>query len=167
MYVLQTLAKTHDKAHFSCGEPLLDTYIRHQAGQDQRRNVAQVYVLTEEGNAKVIGFYTLSSSSIQSDFFSEDVSKRLPMYPIPTILLGRLGVDESQKGKRLGKLLLMDALHKTLEASENIGVFALEVKAKHNEAAQFYQKYGFEALEDDALRLFLPVKRIIKILNDS
>lgn len=164
-YVIELLSKRHVRSVFSCGEEALDVYIRNQAGQDQRRNITQVYVLCQAEQNQVLAFYTLSSSSLKVESFSEELRKQLPKYPIPTLQLGRLAVDISQKGNRLGEMVLIHAMKKTLEISQNIGVFALEVKAKHDQAAQFYLKYGFEALEEDVLRLYLPIKRIAKILE--
>lgn len=164
-YVIELLSKRHIRSSFSCGEEALDVYIRHQAGQDQRRNITQVYVLSEEEQNLVLAFYTLSSSSLKVESLSEEIRRQLPKYPIPTLHLGRLAVDVSQKGNRLGERILIHAMKKTIEISLKVGVYALEVRAKHDQAAQFYLKYGFEALEEDVLRLYLPIKRIAKILE--
>ncbi len=71
--------------------------------------------------------------------------------------MGRLAVDNSVKGKGLGKLLLVDAMKRVQNAAEIIGVFALLVDAKDNLAKSFYIKYGFIPLVEAPMILFLPL----------
>ena len=88
------------------------------------------------------------------------IKKLPPRIPIPVVLLGRLAVDNSQKGRGLGKLLLLHALWRSQQVSKEAGVYAVEVDALHEEAARFYARYGFQALLDDPLHLYLPMKTI-------
>lgn len=47
-----------------------------------------------------------------------DLAKKLPRYPhLPVTLLGRLAIDQSSKGQRLGQFLLLDALYRSLQAA--------------------------------------------------
>ena len=48
-------------------------------------------------------------------------------------------------------------------ASEHIGAHAVEVVALHDTAKNFYLKYGFVALLDDPLHLYLAMKVIKKL----
>ena len=95
--------------------------------------------------------------------FDEIPEKRLPRYPIPVVHLGRLAVDMRYQGKGLGEFLLMDALRRTQLVSEQIGVYAVEVRAIDEAARQFYLKYGFTELKDDKLHLYLPISVIRKL----
>ena len=63
---IQPLGTDHDRGAFSCGVPALDHYLREQAGQDARPRVAVPFVATADG-ANVLGFHTLSATSIRSD----------------------------------------------------------------------------------------------------
>jgi predicted GNAT family N-acyltransferase len=89
-----------------------------------------------------------------------EAAKRLPTHPVPVILLGRLAVDQKARGQGLGKALLRDALRRSLELSDQLGLFAVEVLAIDAEAKGFYTKYGFVPLADNDLHLFLPIKTI-------
>jgi GNAT superfamily N-acetyltransferase len=83
-------------------------------------------------------------------------AKKLPKYPlVPAILLGRLAVDRSRRGKGYGELLLMDALKRCLGAKD-IGWMALIVDAKDEEAVAFYERYHFIRFSPTSNRLFLP-----------
>jgi GNAT superfamily N-acetyltransferase len=89
-------------------------------------------------------------------------AKKLPKHPVPVILLARLAVDQAAQRQGLGRLLLVDAMKRCLQLSKELGVHAIEVEAIDGEAKQFYLKYGFAALEDSELHLYLPIATIEK-----
>jgi predicted GNAT family N-acyltransferase len=62
-------------------------------------------------------------------------------------LFDRLAVDDSMKGKGVGQFLLMNALHRILQAAPNIAATAVVVDAKDDAAEAFYRQYGFIALQ--------------------
>ena len=119
---IEPLGPEHDRSAFSCGEPALDRYLREQAGQDARRRVAAPFVASTDG-MKVLGFYTLSATSIQLADVPVALAKKLPRYPrLPATLLGRLATDLSARGVGLGRLLLVDAIARAVRsASQNGG----------------------------------------------
>lgn len=121
------------------------------------RRVAAVFVL-HCGDNIVTGYYALSNTSVPLKDLPEKITKRLPRYPlVPATLLGRLARDQNHRKKGLGEILLLDALRRSLEQSDQIGSAAVVVDAKNVEAVKFYESYGFIPFLDDALRLFLPM----------
>lgn len=158
--VIEPLVRSHDREGFDCGIPELNGYLRRQAAQDTRRGVSRVYVARERGSSKVLGYYTLSAASFGKKSLSEKEAKRLPHYPIPAALLGRLAVDRSCHGQGLGKYLLFDALHRVLHAAETLAVYALVVDAKNDDARAFYERYGFMRFSDTPSRLFIPIETL-------
>jgi GNAT superfamily N-acetyltransferase len=163
-YRVEALGKQHDRSQFSCGSELLDQYLRAQAGQDARKHVAAPFVLCEgEGNT-VLGYYTLSGISVDIGAWPENVVKKLPRYPVlPATLLGRLAIDRQLQGKGAGEYLLMDALHRSLQAAHQVAALAVIVDAKDARAVAFYRHYGFTPFEDQPARLFLPMGVIEKL----
>lgn len=158
--VLPLDSKTQDRSAFSCGAPALDRYLREQASQDVTRDVARVFVALQVGVSAICGYYSLSACSFQREELPAEQAKRLPRYPVPAALLGRLAVDDGSKGKGLGAFLLMDALNRLLLATQTLAVHALVVEAKDEAAAAFYRKYGFLPFTDSARQLFLPMATI-------
>jgi len=153
---IEPLASHHDRAAFSCGVEALDRYLRHQASQDVRKHVAAVFALVEGDKPAVLGFFTLSATSVRLSDLPESTAKKLPRYPlVPAILLGRLAVDRSRRGKGYGELLLIDALKRCLGAKD-IGWMALIVDAEDEEAVAFYERYHFIRFSPASNRLFLP-----------
>ena len=154
--VIELLGKRHDRAAFSCGLPELDRYLARRAGQDVRRRIARVFVCTSEGTNTVLGFYTLTLA-IDLSSLPEELSRKLPRHPVPCALIGRLAVDQSVRGHGLGRMLLVDAIKRTMGASDIIAIHAVIVDAKNNAAKQFYEGFGFAPMQDDPMRLFLPL----------
>lgn len=158
--VVEPLGQHHDRAAFTCGAPALDGYLQRQATQDVRRRIAQVFVAVGDTPAFVAGYYTLSAASFSRESLPEDLARRLPRYPVPAAILGRLAVDQRWQGKGLGEFLLADAGGRVLDASERLAVFALIVDAKNERAAAFYERYGFKRFPDAPGRLFVPLETL-------
>jgi GNAT superfamily N-acetyltransferase len=153
--VIEPLGR-HDRARFSCGQPDLDAWFRLRASQDEKRNVARVFVAVDV-ELGVVGFYSLSSLSLSMESLPEEMAHKLPRYDaIPAALIGRLARDERVRGQGVGELLLADAIRRILGAGRSIAVFAIVVDAKDERAADFYRTFGFQAFPLRPKRLFLP-----------
>lgn len=160
----EILSKAHQKDTFSCGETSLDVYLKNYASQDLKRRVSGVFVLTND-NHDIQGYYTLSSSSIIAEELPEKFIKKFPTYThLPVTLIGRLAVDKKYQGKGLGETLLLDALLRSYNVSKEIGSIAVIVDALHEQAARFYQSYGFISLPSQR-KLFIPMKTIGQIFK--
>jgi len=70
-----------------------------------------------------------------------------------------MAVDKKHKGEGLEELLLVDALRKLLQVSDEVGFPFVIVDAKDG-AKAFYEKYGFTAFEDLENKLFLTIADI-------
>lgn len=162
MATVERLASYHDRQAFDCGESELNRFLTQFASRHDERGYGRTYVLTE-GSPKVLGFYTLSSSSVAFENVSAEILRRLPRHPMPVVHLGRMGVDRSEQGKGWGEFLLVDALKRSLLIAEHVGVHAVEVVAKNERAKDFYLKHGFKPLAEDQLHLYLPIKTIRKL----
>jgi len=155
------LNKDHNRKSFSCGVKELDDYLYTQASQDQKRNVSQCFIGTEDDKKSIVGYYTLSSSSIFVGDLSEEEKKKLPKYPlVGGVLIGRLAIDSKHKNKGYGKLFLIDAFKRCVYLSEGLGVYTVVVDAKDESLISFYQKFGFIPLCTNPLKLHLPIKTI-------
>ena len=160
---VEALGPQHIRADFQCGIDPLDRYLRQQAMQDARKNIAAPFVLID-ADERVLGFYTLSASSIQLSALPEATARRLPRYPqIPATLLGRLAVDSRQQGRGYGRFLLADALFRTVRSE--IAAFALLVDAKDEAARRFYERESFLALPDQPFKLFRPLADIARLFR--
>ncbi|MDN5848201.1 MAG: GNAT family N-acetyltransferase [Nitrococcus sp.] len=115
---------------------------------------------------KVAGFYALSSASIHPNDWPEDLrGPRGKNHPLPVILLGQLAVDQAYAGRGHASDLLVDAMHRAVLISEQIGTTALIVDALDRNAARFYEHHDFQQLPGHSLRLLRPLKSIRELMK--
>ncbi len=159
--VIEPLNTSHDRPNFHCGVDALDRYLKKQAKQDIKRRISRVFVATTPDDPKkVIGYYTLSSLSIELNQLPEKLSRKLPKHQVPAALIGRLAVSQIAQGKGVGRMLLADAIKRTLAISDEIAIYAIVVDAISSDTRRFYERFGFNRLSDEINRLFLTLQSI-------
>ena len=155
----------HDRTAFSCGVAALDDWFRLRAGQDEKRNVARIFVAIDDQRG-IVGFYSLSSFTFTIADLPPEHVKRLPRYDvIPAALIGRLARDERVRGEGVGGLLLADAVRRVIGASRSLAVFAIVVEAMDEKAAAFYRAFGFAPFPNRPLRLFMPASAAAEAIS--
>jgi GNAT superfamily N-acetyltransferase len=155
---VEKLNRTHLVEQFSCGHPELDRFLIRHALQAQQANSSQTYVAVNEN--EVVGFYTIVADEVQHAQAPERVVKGMPRHPIPLLVLARLAVHSKAQGRGIGAGLLLDALGRTLQVADVIGVRALAAHAKDDRAVAFYRHFGFTPSPTDARHLFMIIKDI-------
>ena len=152
--------KKHNRNAFDCGVTALNQYLHHIANQDQKRGLTRVYVLAEQ--EKIIGYYSICAHSVPTEQLPD--AKKLGVYQeAPFLLLGRLAVDKRYQGQGYGDALIFHAFSLTQEAAEKIGTLGMIVDAKDEQAAGFYERFGFKRLSANQNRLVLPFS-VMKVL---
>ena len=156
------LDKSFDRTAFDCGNILLNSFLTTRARQAQTKGFNRTYVAIIEGDFKkeVQGYYSISMGQIDLSALPAEEIKSLPKHPVPVGRIGRLAVSKTLQGQGLGQELLVNALGRIRDASKAIGAYAVVVDAKDNSAKRFYEKFGFIALANDPLSLFLPIESI-------
>ena len=159
----EALGETHDRATFCCGDDALNRYFQTQVTQDIRRRITNCFVVVEVATGHVAAYYTLSAASIPLVDLPPDEIKRLPRYPtLPAVRIGRLAVGQRFQRRGLGELMLMNAVHRTMQ--DAAAAFALLVDAKNDLVAGFYRRYGFRLIAGKPRTLFLPLATAQKTL---
>lgn len=166
-YRIEPLSNSHNKADFSCGVEALDRYLHRQAGQDARKRVAAVFVVTPDGKT-IAGYYSLSAHVVNLADLPDEMARKLPRYPtVPATLLGRLAVSTRFRGQGIGELLLLNALQRVLESTRQIASAMVVVDAKDESARNFYLHHDFIPLPVHRNRLFFPVGDIEELLSSA
>ncbi len=162
----EVLDSKHRKKEFSCGKEMLDNYIQKQANQDMKRKLSVCFVLNNQAENLIKGYYTLSNHSVPKELIPSRFEKKFPKSytSIPTTLLGRLGVDKRYQKQGIGELLLIDALRRSYDISKSIGSFAVIVDPLDRDAERFYGKYGFIKLPDSG-KMFLSMNTIKELFK--
>jgi GNAT superfamily N-acetyltransferase len=103
--------------------------------------------------------HALANRAFRRIYFRHFISIRQSMgaYPIPVVLLARLAAAITAQGQGLGVALLQDAIRRTVQVSEQVGIRALLTHPIDDEAARFYLRFGFVAspVRDGQLLLLL------------
>lgn len=154
-----------DYSKFDCGNVSLNAYIQKYVSQDEKKKLCRAYVLLNDANFKLLGYYTLSASSVQFENFPDNLKKHFPKYPIPVALIGRLAVDKLCQGQGIGGELLADALKCAVRIANEIGIVAVIVEAIDQSAVNFYQKMGFIPFLDSPFKLVLPINAIQQLIG--
>ncbi len=155
---ITSLNANHHRKPFDCGDAGLNSYLQQYARQNVKNRINKVFVATDLTSPQtILGYYTLSAGSVRAFELPDEQKRRLPNYPVPVALLGRLAVDKHHQGQRLGSILLADAIQRVEQASEVMAVYAVVVDALNPTAAEFYQQFGFMVFPKQPLKLFLPL----------
>ena len=133
----------HDVTRFDCGEPDMDSWLREHAAVAARARVARTFVWVADGGAEVVGYYALSAHAVPRAQAPSRIGRGFPD-PVPAALIGKLALDHSLHGQRLGDLLLVDALGRVIEASKSgPAVRAIVVDASTARGRALYTRFGF------------------------
>jgi GNAT superfamily N-acetyltransferase len=157
---IEVLAAQHERGSFDCGKAPLNSFLRQHAAVNAQRGVSRVYVVVRGTDNRVLAYSASSAGAFLRDHLPPDDQTGLPRYPLPTAHLGRLAVDLSCRGQRLGELLLFHFLKTACDVAERIGIFAVDLFSEDDEAKRFYLKYGFIPLQDDPFHLYLPMATV-------
>ena len=149
--------------NFDCGQPALNQFLQRHALTNQKANSAQTYVCCRQ-NA-VVGFYSLAVGSVTPSVAPTRVIKGLARHPVPVIILARLAVDIRNQRQGLGRALLKDALLRTVQAADIVGIRAVLVHAKDDAAQEWYRSWQFEPSPTDRYHLFLMLKDLKALLK--
>ena len=140
-----------DVRGFKSGVNALDNYLRRHATGNAEAGFGATHVILRAPDdppawPEVIGYFTLSMAHVPPDVVGLLIGRKVPGYPLPVALIGRLAVDRRAQGRRIGEALLVTALRYVHEASRFVACAAIVVDAKDQAAANFYARYGFHAL---------------------
>jgi predicted N-acetyltransferase YhbS len=163
--LLERLDAHHDVSIFDSGNEVLDGWLRRHAVAAQRMDSARAFVATRNG--RVIGYFSLTMGSMLRAEAPVKLVRAMPAYPVGMVLLARLAVDQSQQGRGVGAMLLAEALRKAIPAGEVAAARLIVVDAVDDDAAAFYQRYGFVPAPENPLRFYRRMKDVRASLDSS
>lgn len=168
MLQIVLLSREHNRREFDCGVPELDAFLKAVALQHAGKGISRTLVLTASDQPDVIlGFFTLTLCEAKAEQLPEAYSRRFPGHALPAVRLARLTVARSRRKEGYGRLLLGEAIHRTLLISDQAGLIGLFADAKDAGARSFYERFGFVPLRDYPLRLFLPRETLLAARPES
>jgi predicted N-acetyltransferase YhbS len=81
-------------------------------------------------------------------------------YPIPVVVLARLAVDRRVQARGIGAGMLSGALRRVTAAAEQVAVRAVVAHAIDDDAAAFYDRFGFHGLSAAARTLMVTLAEL-------
>lgn len=139
----------HEVGHFACGEESLDAWLREQAVPATARRTARTWVWVD-GDGAVVGYYALAAHKVARGDVPARIGRGGPA-EIPAVLLARLALSESLRGRGLGVVLVADALARIVDATQTVAARLVVVDALHERVACFYESLGFRRVPDRLL----------------
>ena len=151
------LTQDHHVNSFSCGETVLDDWLKRRALANNISGASRTFVVADD-DYQVMGYYALAAGAVTHQESTRSIRQNMPD-PVPVMVLARLAVDVRAQGMKLGAALLRGAVERCVLVSENAGVRALLVHALHDQARQFYEYYGFKAAPSHPMTLMLRINQ--------
>lgn len=140
LHAPKPLTSEHELEDFDSGVAELDDWLKRRALKNQDSGASRTYAVSI--GQKVIAYYCLAAGAVSNADAPGRVRHNMPD-PIPVMVIGRLAVDRSKQGKGFGRVLVRDAVLRTLQAAEIAGIRAILVHAISEQARQFYESCGF------------------------
>jgi GNAT superfamily N-acetyltransferase len=157
----ERLTPDHKTGAFQSGVTALDDWLKRRALHNEREGASRTYVVCAE--SQVVGYFSLATGSVSGTEVPGRVRRNMPD-PIPVMILGRLAVDQTWQGRKLGQSLLSDAIRRTLAVSDIAGIRAILVHAISAEAKRFYERYGFQECPEKPMTLVLMLRNARAVL---
>ena len=173
-YAIEAFSERHSVSDFNNEIGDVRDYIKNEALLDMQMRVTGTFVAVDmraDEAGTVSGYFTLRACSLAindtyfEDFYPEPITSPIAM-EVPLAELMWLGSDLGYRGEGIRKLLLFDALKRTVEVADRMGLVGLHLRSVPG-AIKFYEKVGFgqfDAYSSDALRYFLSVADMQDIL---
>ena len=161
----QPLDGSHRLDTFDCGKPGLNDWLTRYATQAQASGSAKTYVIVD--GDRIAGYFSLTVGQVDSLDAPERVRKGMGNYPIPVVLLARLAVSLQDQGCGIGVGMLQEAIRRAVSIAEQAGVRALLTHPIDEDAARFYQRFGFEASPAQGQQLLLLLKDARRLLSPA
>ncbi|MBV9238717.1 MAG: GNAT family N-acetyltransferase [Xanthobacteraceae bacterium] len=140
----EPLTAKHDISTFRNGKhAVLDDWLRHRALASEGLSARTYVVCAAEQLSRVVGYYAVSTAMEQRIALPNAKLRRGMPEQVPLLLIGRLAIDASYRGRRVGTALLSDALRRCLAAADIVGARGVLAHAIDDEAVHFYQRCGF------------------------
>ena len=160
----EPLLPGHSIDSFDCGDPALNDWLKLRALKNESR-FSRTYVVCDDD--RVVGYFCISAGAVEREAAPGRVRRNAPDM-VPVSVIGRLAVDVGYAGRGLGADLLSDALRRIALASQSIGIGAVLVQAKDEQARAFYLACAeFIEYPADSRTLFLPIDTVVAALARS
>lgn len=159
----------HDRAAFSCGVRRLDNFLKRTARKQRAGDFTRIWVATDNEQVAILGYYALNAHFIEGHDLPVRLTKDAPRSGcIPAAYLSMIAVDHRYQGRKLGHVLLADALNRAVGAADDyLGLKAVVLDVIEDGGVEstekrraFYASMGFRSFPSNPLRMFVTIEEI-------
>ncbi|GAA0901349.1 GNAT family N-acetyltransferase [Virgisporangium aurantiacum] len=155
-FVSEPLSEQHD-LRFDSGRPELDTWLQRHALASEARRTGRTFVWLHD--ERVVAYYTVTGHLL-----ARAERPRGNPTEVPAVMLARLALDKGLHGQGHGGVLLADALHRIVAATQTVAARFVLVDAIDEVAHAFYRCYGFREIPG-TLRLVQKISDVAAALD--
>ncbi len=124
----------------------------------------RTYVLVDTETTSIVGYFAIAPHLVERDSTPTRIARGAPRQ-IPAILLAKLALEQRSQGSGLGRVLLVHALEKIVDAAKHAGGKLVVVDAIDDDAAKFYQHHNFVPVPGDPHRLLMKLSTAARELD--
>ena len=130
---------------FHSGINELDEFFYEYSSKFIKYGYSQIYILREAETPDIMGFFSLSSSTIR---WEESLGIEKMTRYVPGILLGMFAIDERFRRKKFGSDLIKKVINIALKFSKEVGCRCVFVDSLIKpETINFYLNMGFKFVD--------------------
>jgi GNAT superfamily N-acetyltransferase len=155
-YKFETLSENHDLSEFECESDDLNDFLKNDSLKQQKEKLNLTKLIVCDG--RIIGFVSLLTDSMKLKLLNDEIEKEKikgklnisENNPIPSIKIGRFGIDKKYSNKGLGSQILRNILYNLRKIAENDVGLRFVVVEGYASAYTFYViNNKFKTLKDD------------------
>jgi hypothetical protein len=142
----KALEESIDFSEFKCEKQEFADYLRSTAPDDDRNNVAKVWVFVTN-EREVIGYVTLIMSQLSKYLYLRGLGKLTTHDNVPAILISEMARDIDYIGRGLGRLMIDWVVSKALDLSQYVACRLVIVESLPDKV-ETYKRLGFQSIYD-------------------
>lgn len=164
---LELLRDDHDLSGFDCGNARLNDWLVNHAKSNQGH--LSTTCLAFSNQDALVGYYALSTYMVTRARVEGDHDLgAMPYASVPAILLGRLAIDRSVQGRRVGTYLLRSAVESAVRSAVlHAAAKLMVVDAIDDRAYEWYRRRGFRSMPNTPDQLYLPMLALIASFREA
>jgi ribosomal protein S18 acetylase RimI-like enzyme len=158
--------KEHVRGAFSCSVLKIQNYCRFNIHKQHDAYQVRAFVACDGDGLDILGYYYLNLTSYQIGRIDDNADGKFKRVDaVPAVYLGMIGVHNDCQGIGIGKMLMRDAMLRTVQIAENAGTYGLTLDALDDNLVGYYSQFGFQAFRDldkerDGIEMCLPLRTI-------
>jgi ribosomal protein S18 acetylase RimI-like enzyme len=146
---IEPLQRVESLRAFTCGVREIDRWAKDKCTKHHQQNRTRAFCAYESNKINLLGFYCMSfSSPDENNLANEQYKSIYKGTGIPLIYIQYIAVHQPCQRNGLGKLLLVDALRRSVAVAQHVAFYGVGIRPINSDAARLYKGFGFKSKDD-------------------